>query len=83
MLRPAPSCLQGNTDGLCLSRDEIAELCRTPRRARQLAFLRQNGIRHYPDAYGWPVVTRAAVEGEPKAKDEVPAWRPNKARDLV
>lgn len=64
---------------LCLSRDEIAELCRTPRKARQLQFLRQNGIRHYLDAYGWPVVTRAAVEGEPETEYAGPIWRPNKA----
>jgi hypothetical protein len=68
---------------LCLSRDEIAELCRTPRRARQLAFLRQNGIRHYLDAYGWPVATRAAVEGVKEAAPEPPVWRSNKARDLI
>ncbi|WP_230950305.1 DUF4224 domain-containing protein, partial [Xylella fastidiosa] len=33
--------------GLCLSRTEVAELCGTPQRARQAAFLRKNGIRHY------------------------------------
>lgn len=68
---------------LCLSRDEPTELCRTPRRARQLAFLRQNGIRHYLDAYGWPVVTRAAVEGVKEAAQAIPEWRPNKETDLV
>ena len=68
---------------LCLSRAEIVELCRTPRKARQLAFLRQNGIRHYLDAYGWPVVTRAAVEGVKEAAPATPGWRPNKARDLA
>lgn len=68
---------------LCLSRAEIAELCRTPRRVRQLAFLRQNGIRHYLDAYGWPVVTRAAVEGVKDVAPALPVWRPNKAKDLV
>lgn len=68
---------------LCLSRDEIAELCRTPRRARQLAFLRQNGIRHYLDAYGWPVVTRAAVEGVPEREKPVERWVPNKAKNLL
>lgn len=48
---------------LCLSRREIAELCRTPQRARQVAFLHRNGIRHYLDAHGWPVVLRSAVDG--------------------
>ncbi|MGN6227116.1 MAG: DUF4224 domain-containing protein [Dyella sp.] len=66
---------------LCLSRDELTELCRTPQKARQLAFLRKNGIRHYVDAYGRPVVTRAAVEGTPEPKPAAPAWRPNKAID--
>ncbi|WP_152534398.1 DUF4224 domain-containing protein, partial [Xylella fastidiosa] len=37
--------------GLCLSRSEVAELCGTPQRARQAAFLRKNGIRHYLDAH--------------------------------
>ncbi|MEW9624699.1 DUF4224 domain-containing protein [Rhodanobacter geophilus] len=66
---------------LCLSRDEIAELCRTPRKARQLAFLRQNGIRHYLDAYGWPVVTRAAVEGMKESEPAPIPWKSNKAID--
>ena len=64
---------------LCLSRDEMAELCRTPRKAGQLQFLRQNGIRHYVDAHGWPVVTRAAVEGQPDQAQAKSAWKPNKA----
>ena len=68
---------------LCLSRDELTELCRTNRKARQLAFLRQNGIRHYLDAYGWPVVTRAAVEGEPEAENLQQPWVPNKVKELI
>lgn len=68
---------------LRLSRDELTELCRTNRKARQLAFLRQNGIRHYLDAYGWPVVTRAAVEGMPEKEGPVERWVPNKAKNLL
>lgn len=64
---------------LCLSKDEVAELCRTPQRARQARFLQQNGIRHYLDAHGWPVVLRSAVEPVEKQKPAVPVWRPNKA----
>lgn len=64
---------------LCLSRREIAELCRTPQRARQAAFLRQNGIRHYLDAHGWPVVLRATVEGAQAAAPAAEGWKPNKA----
>lgn len=62
-----------------LSRREIAELTRSPQRARQAAFLRQNGIRHYLDAHGWPVVLRSAV-GEIAACDAPEhTWWPNKA----
>jgi hypothetical protein len=66
--------------GLCLSRTEVAELTRERTRARQLAFLRANGIRHYIDIGGWPVVLRATVEGQQaQAQDVQPAWKPNKA----
>ncbi|MDX5517574.1 DUF4224 domain-containing protein [Stenotrophomonas sp. RG-453] len=67
------------SEKLCLTRDEIKALTRTPQKARQLMFLRQNGIRHYIDGHGWPVVLRAAVgiiEPAPVAK--VPEWRSNK-----
>ncbi len=64
---------------LCLSRAEIAALCRTPQRARQARFLRDNGIRHYLDAHGWPVVLRSAVEGAPATGDAPATWKPNKA----
>ncbi|WP_426664083.1 DUF4224 domain-containing protein [Rhodanobacter aciditrophus] len=68
---------------LCLSRDEITELCRSRMKAKQVAFLCRNGIRHYIDLNGWPVVTRAAVEGNKEVAPAIPEWRPNKARDLV
>jgi hypothetical protein len=64
---------------LCLTRDEIAELTRTKLKTAQVAFLRQNGIRHYIDGHGWPVVTRAAVEGEHEAVHAPVSWKPNKA----
>ncbi|GGA00121.1 DUF4224 domain-containing protein [Dyella caseinilytica] len=64
---------------LCLTRDELTELARTPRKAGQVAFLRQNGIRHYLDAHGWPVVTRVAVEGERDQVQSVKTWKSNKA----
>jgi hypothetical protein len=53
----------------------------TPQRARQLAFLRQNGIRHYLDAYGWPVVPRAAIEGTKDSEQARKPWKSNKAID--
>jgi hypothetical protein len=64
---------------LCLSRDEIAELTRAQTRKRQAAFLRANGVRHYIDANGWPVVTRAAVEGGKESEQHGRGWKPNKA----
>ncbi len=64
---------------LCLSISEIAELTRTSRRANQCRFLRENGIRHYVDSHGRPVVLRAAVEGDPKSEQDRAAWKSNKA----
>ena len=64
---------------LCLSRTEIAELTRAQTKVRQLTFLRKNGIRHYVDDHGWPVVTRAAVEGQPEQVQAKKPWRSNKA----
>lgn len=62
-----------------LSRSEIAQLCRSPMKARQAAFLRDNGIKHYVDAHGWPVVLRSSVEGGDTAPSAAVAWKPNKA----
>lgn len=64
---------------LCLSRKEIAALVRSPLKAKQSAFLRDNGIRHYIDGHGWPVVLRSAVEGGDTAPSAGKAWKPNKA----
>lgn len=69
------------TVSLCLSRDEIAGLTRCKLKAKQLEFLRRNGILHYIDAHGWPVVTRAAVEGGKDLEPPAPRWRSNKAID--
>lgn len=62
-----------------LSRQEIREMTRTPIRARQVAFLRRNGIRHYVDLAGWPVVARSAVQGNGSAPAEPRQWKSNKA----
>lgn len=61
-----------------LSRKEVAALTRTPQRARQVEFLRRNGIRHYVDVHGWPVVLRSAVELEATDAAPAPTWKPNK-----
>lgn len=65
---------------LCLSRDEMRELTGTPIRKRQIRFLVRNGIRHYIDLNGRPVVMRATVEGTDEPTPAGPAaWKPNKA----
>ena len=64
---------------LCLTRKELAELTRCKLKAGQVAFLRSNGIRHYVDAHGWPVVTRTAVEGERDQAQAPVRWKSNKA----
>lgn len=61
-----------------LSRGEIASLCRTPQRARQAAFLRKNGIKHYLDAYDWPVALCSSVEGTAAAAKQPLTWTPSK-----
>lgn len=67
---------------LWLSRDEIAQMSRATTRKLQVEFLRLNGIRHYVDRHGWPVVSRAVAEAEgaiPAAKD-TGEWRSNKLK---
>jgi hypothetical protein len=68
-----------NEAELFLSKSEVAALCRTPQRVRQEMFLRKNGIRHYLDNYGWPVVLRTAVDPLEKQAAAKPEWNPNKA----
>ena len=62
---------------LTLSKSEVRDLCRTPIKARQVAFLVRNGIKHYVDAHGWPVVLRATLAGDRKAEAGRP-WKSNK-----
>lgn len=64
---------------LVLSRDEVRELCGTPVRKRQVAFLRKNGIRHYLDAHDRPVILRATVEGKASDGAGSAGWKSNKA----
>ena len=64
---------------LCLSRTEIHELTRKHTRKGQRAFLVQNGIRHYLDDHGWPVVLRSAVEPVATPAQDGATWKPNKA----
>lgn len=62
-----------------MSRDDIRAFTRTPFKARQAKFLRENGIRHYLDAHGWPVVLWAAVDGKQPSKQAPVEWNSNKA----
>lgn len=64
---------------LRLSRTEIRDLTGTPQRVRQVRFLVDNGIRHYLDAHGWPVVLRSTIEHTHSAAEPVTDWKPNKA----
>ncbi|MGE8279079.1 MAG: DUF4224 domain-containing protein [Stenotrophomonas sp.] len=64
---------------ICLSKDEVAALCRSPIRAKQIAFLLKNGIRHYLDNGDWPVVLRSTIDGTPAPTPAEKGWRPNKA----
>ncbi len=52
--------------------------CAGRHRARQVAFLRKNGIRHYLDAHDWPVVLRAAIGEVPPPVMVQPVWKPDK-----
>lgn len=63
---------------LTLSKDEVRQLCRTPIKARQVAFLQKNGIRHYVDGYGWPVVLRATLAGGKEPSGASSGWKSNK-----
>lgn len=67
------------TAELWLSRDEIAQMCRATTKKLQVEFLRRNGIRHYVDRHGWPVVARAVAEAD-GALPAAPTgeWRSNK-----
>lgn len=65
---------------ICFTKKEIAEICRTSRKARQIAFLCRNGVKHFIDAQGWPVVLRSAVEGEKIVNVDVEPWVPNVLR---
>lgn len=70
------------TADLWLSRDEIAQMCRASTKRLQVQFLRINGIRHYVDRHGWPVVSRAVAEAEGAIAPSAPAgeWKSNKMR---
>lgn len=65
---------------LFLTRDEVSELTGAKTKRLQVRVLIQNGIRHTINAAGWPMVTRAAIEGGAHSPETQPkAWKPRKA----
>lgn len=66
-------------DPVRLSKPEVADLCGSPRKVHQIGFLRLNGIPHYVDAHGWPVVVRDAVDPLIARVAESRAWKSRKA----
>lgn len=63
---------------IVLSREELKALARSRTRAGQARFLQKNGIKHYLDAHGWPVVLRSSVHSGTGVQS-TPAWKSNKA----
>lgn len=66
-------------DPVRLSRTEMANFTGSPQKARQIGFLRLNGIPHYVDAHGWPVVLWRQLDPSQRTVAEPKAWKPNKA----
>jgi uncharacterized protein DUF4224 len=64
------------SESLFLTGAELQELTGFTQPAAQLRWLRKWKIRHFVNAHGRPVVTRAAVEGLPGARDR-PTTQPN------
>lgn len=63
-----------------LSRDELAELTGAKTKARQIAVLQRNGIRHWINAAGQPLVPRCVLAGVAPDREQDQAWVPNKTR---
>ncbi len=59
------------------ARGEVAELTRARTRNGQIAVLRSNGEPFIDSADGWPVVTRAAVEGGKQPAQDPRPWIPH------
>jgi hypothetical protein len=59
-----------------LTAAELAELTGYKLPGKQRAWLARNGIAHWVNAAGRPVVPRAAIEGRPAAANDEPEWQP-------
>ncbi|WP_085599686.1 MULTISPECIES: DUF4224 domain-containing protein [unclassified Pseudomonas] len=62
-----------------LSHEEVCQLTGARNKARQIANLKRNGIRHSIKVNGWPSVTANAVMAFGAAVTEVQAWKSRKA----
>lgn len=59
-----------------LTREEVKELTAAHRRKRQIELLRAQRIPFFINAAGWPVVTRAAVQGRETTDSRTTGWTP-------
>jgi len=66
-------------DPVRLSRREMADFAGSPQKARQIGFLRLNGIPHYVDAHGWPVVLWRHIDPQRQPSEDRKPWKPNKS----
>lgn len=57
---------------------QVAEITGAHTKAGQLKVLRSNGLRHWLNAGGWPVVPLSAVDGI-EAHNADPGWKPRKS----
>lgn len=73
---------EATTTAVCLSREELRDLCGTPYREKQLEFLILNGISHYKGLDGRPRVLWSTLEGASDASlakaVAIAEWKPNK-----
>ncbi|MGH8115794.1 MAG: DUF4224 domain-containing protein [Rhodanobacteraceae bacterium] len=61
-----------------LSRREVADLCGSTHRAKQRRWLQNNGVRHYLDPDGAPVVLWRALDGAGNMAQDQAQWKSNK-----
>jgi hypothetical protein len=59
-----------------LTREEVKELTAAHRKKRQINILRAQRIPFFINAAGWPVVTRAAIQGGGTTESCTVGWTP-------
>jgi hypothetical protein len=60
-----------------LTRDEVRKLTGRAHRAAQIDVLRANRIPFFVNASGWPIVTKAAIEGRSTMDSPRRRWSPD------